>query len=394
MKYCKRQIEKVVTAAAKQFPSLILTGPRQSGKTTLLKHLFAKSHRYVLLDKPQTRLLAEDPELFFQNYPPPIIIDEIQQAPSLFSYIKALIEEKRHVNNRFILTGSQLFPLMENVSESLAGRIAVFTLLPLSLKEKYSSAKDIKFAVLKNNVLRGGYPQVALEKSINLDIWFSSYIQTYLERDVRQLRQVGNLNDFQRLLQLLASINGQVLNLSIISRDLGVAVNTVKDWISILEASGQVILVEPYYVNKGKRIVKSPKLYFLDTGILCFLAGITSPGQIFKGPLSGQFYETVVLLEMLKHFHNRGLMPRIYWWRTSSGDEVDFIVEYKGRIIPVEVKQSANATKEMARGLRIFLKLFADSVKVGYVVNMSKEKIFVGPDIKALPVLEFLKELG
>ncbi|MBU2102162.1 MAG: ATP-binding protein, partial [Candidatus Omnitrophica bacterium] len=330
MRYVTRDIEPIIKTAAAQFPSIILTGPRQSGKTTLLQHLFSKKYTYVSMDDPASRLMATDePVLFFQNYKPPVIIDEIQYAPKLLSYIKIMIDKKRNVAGQFLLTGSQLFPLMAHVSESLAGRIAVFNLLSFSFSELSGRAVPHDMQALKHLVLRGGFPEVNIRKNINLELWFSGYLQTYLERDVRQLRQIGDLADFQRFLQLLAAFNGQVMNLSSFSRDLGVAVNTVKAWVSVLEASGQIVTIKPFYANKGKRIIKSPKIYFLDTGLWCYLSGVVSSAQVFKGSLSGQLLETVVLGEIMRSFHARGKIPRIFWWRTSYGEEVDFIIEDK-----------------------------------------------------------------
>jgi predicted AAA+ superfamily ATPase len=392
--YIKREIEAIFKTAVRQFPSVIVTGPRQSGKTTLLTHLFAKSHNYVTMDNPNTRLMAsKEPELFFENHTPPLIIDEIQYTPQLFSYIKILIDKQRARNGQFLLTGSQLFPLMAKVSDSLAGRIATLALLPLSIKEQFPSQNAFSIDRIKKIGLNGGFPEIAIKKGLNLELWFTSYLQTYLERDVRQLRQIGDLGDFQKFLELIAALNGQILSLSSLSRDLGVAVNTVKAWISILEASNQVVLIKPFYLNKGKRLIKSSKIYFIDSGLLCYLSGISHIQQIFKGPLSGQLFETMVLSEVLKSFWNKGKIPKIYWWRTSYGEEVDFIIEDKGRIIPVEVKLSSNANMQMAKSLKTFCDIFSDRVDKAFLVNLLGERVILDKKITAIPFATFINQL-
>lgn len=396
-RYAVRDIERILKQAVKQFPSVIVTGPRQSGKTTLLKHLFSRSHKYVSMDNPDLRLMAtKEPALFFENFVPPLIIDEIQYAPQLFPYIKIIIDKNREAKGQFLLTGSQIFPLMAKVGESLAGRIAVFTLLSLSFKEQFvrDIARNLRgIEGLKSRILVGGFPELALAQRVNTELWFAGYLQTYLERDVRQLRQIGDLGDFQRFLQLLAAFNGQTINFSILSRDLGIAVNTIKAWLSVLEASGQIISVKPFYLNKGKRIIKNPKVYFLDTGLLCYLSGISSKKQIFKGPLSGQMLETAVIGEVTRNFYNRGKIPRIFWWRTSHGDEVDFVIEDKGKIIPVEVKLSANINSNMAKGLSSFSKLFYEKIDKAFLVNLSGEKLAIQKKIVAIPFAEFIEQL-
>ncbi len=390
--YIERDIEYIVKKAARQFPSLIVTGPRQSGKTTLLKHLFSKTHRYVSLDEPDIRLMAtEDPKLFLNNYPPPVIIDEIQYAPGLFSFLKIVIDKDRSKKGQFLLTGSQSFPLMAKVGESLAGRIAVFKLLSFSFNEQLKRGKGLTLDVLKKMLLRGGFPELIVNKNMDAKLWFTGYLQTYLERDVRQLRQIGDLMDFQRFLELLAASNGQILNLSGLSRDLGVAVNTVKAWISVLEACNQIFLLKPLYKNKGKRIIKSPKVYFLDTGFLCYLTGITQKEQVFKGPLSGQMFESVVLGEIIRNFYNNGQIPRVFYWRTSYGEEVDFIIEREGKFIPVEVKIASRSHKSLARGLFSFSKLFSKETKRAILVNLFGEKLMLGGKIESQPFEHFMQ---
>lgn len=393
-RYINRQIEDTLKIAVKQFPAVIVTGPRQSGKTTLLTHIFGKSYNYVTLDNPNSRLMAtKEPELFFENYKPPLIIDEIQYAPQLFSYLKIMIDKQRSKNGQFLLTGSQVFPLMAKVSDSLAGRIAVLTLLPFSVKEQFNKQTNFSLETIKKIVLRGGFPEVVTKRNLNLELWFSSYLQTYLERDVRQLRQIGDLGDFQRFLGIMTAFNGQVLNLSNISRDLGVAVNTVKAWLSILETSNQVISIKPFYLNKGKRLIKSPRVYFIDSGLLCYLSGIISLEQVFKGPLSGQLFETIVLSEILKSFYNKGKIPKVYWWRTSYGEEVDFIIEDKGKIIPVEVKLTSKANLQMCKGLITFCKLFADRVDKAFLVTLTGEKVILKDKITSISFLEFTNKV-
>lgn len=398
--FTPRALIPTLQKAATQFPALVLTGPRQSGKTTLLKHVLAAQSRYVSLEAPDVRAAAAaDPRGFLALHPPPVIFDEVQYAPDLLPYIKETIDACRNVHGQYFLTGSQNLLLTAQVTESLAGRAAMLRLLPLSQAEEFARpggplpwertklppVSAMPPADLWRSFLRGGYPELVAEPDRDISLWHASFVQTYLERDVRSLRQLGDLTSFQNFLRALAARSGQLLNLSDIARDLGVAVNTAKAWLSILEATFQVIVLRPYYANVGKRLVKTPKVYFTDTGTLCYLAGLKDPAHAAAGPLGGPIFETAVLLQVVKAFLNRGEEPRIHFWRTSAGVEVDLVVEAGNQLIPIEVKLSATPRPAMADGIRAFQEDLGDQAGQGFVVHPGGVHLPLAPNVTAWP---------
>lgn len=381
---------------------MVLTGPRQSGKTTLLKHLFSRTHNYVSLEAPDVRTSAgADPRGFLRAFPPPAIYDEIQYAPDLLSYIKEEIDATRAAKGRFILAGSQNLLMMEKVTESLAGRAAILRLYPFTRRELAGVAdkplpweqagRGAKASPLESGthlwqgIRRGWYPEPASDPGRDVRMWQTSYLQTYLERDVRGLRFVGDLGVFQAFLRTLALRSGQLLNLTDVARDIGVAVNTAKNWLSVLEATFQIIIVRPWHANAGKRLVKTPKVYLTDTGLLCRLAGIRDSDEPAAGPLAGTLFETAVLADTVKTLVNRGEEPHVWFWRTSAGREVDMVLETDKGLIPVEIKLSATPRPEMAAGILSFRSDYGKRVGPGFVVHMGEMLIRVAPEVTAIP---------
>lgn len=348
MDFIDRQVAGRILDAARYFPAVVLCGARQTGKTTLLRHLFP-GHSYVSLDRPLMASMAdEDPEAFLTRYPPPLLIDEVQYAPRLFRYLKAAIDADRHAPGRYILTGSQQFSLMKGVSESLAGRVAVFSFEGLSLRELAGRVSPHAAAESWLPVLtRGGYPELWRDPEMPADLFLDSYIATYLERDVRQVLNVGNLRDFERFMRACALRSGQLLNRSDIARDIGVSVPTVTSWISVLEALGQIHLLEPWFSNPTKRLVKSPKLYFADVALMIRFCGLPADQLLFS-PFIGAVWETFVYAELRKQLAFCGSRAGLWFYRDQSGLEVDFIIDEGGRRHLLECKWTGSPDLRMA----------------------------------------------
>ncbi len=336
--WIEREVAALLREEAARRPALLLTGVRQAGKTSLLERTFPK-HGYVSLDLPAVAEQAESSGAqFLADHPPPVIVDEVQYAPKLLRHVKRAVDERRGAKGQFLLTGSQKLALMEGVSESLAGRVSVIELHTLSLREiEAARGRRLERPAILRSMIEGGFPEVVAE-SLTPARYFSSYVATYLERDVRQALQVRSLRDFDRFLRLCALRTGQLFSSNSLAADVGVSPNTIRSWLSVLEASNVVMLLEPYHGNLGKRVIKTPKLYFLDTGLACFLAGIPDEASLAASGLLGAMFETLVLGQIVRHFANRGDRRAVHFFRDYAGNEVDFVVPSGTRLLLVECK--------------------------------------------------------
>lgn len=402
--YHTRTLESFISKAAASFPVILVTGARQVGKTTLLKTLGEPERVYVTLDDPLVLNLArQDPALFMQRFRPPVLIDEIQYAPELLPFIKMAVDENR-APGRFWLTGSQQFHLMSNVSESLAGRVGIVHMLGLSRMEAggdgvrqrpflpdpalFSTMSEatslLSLQELYTAIWRGSFPALTLSKDMDRDLFFGSYVQTYLQRDVRDLSQVGDEMAFLRFLRASAARTGQILNMAELARDADVAPNTAKRWLSILQSSGLVYLLEPWFTNVTKRIIKTPKLYFLDTGLAAYLTEWSSPATLEAGAMAGAALETWVVGELLKSWWHNGLRAPFHYFRDKEQREIDLLIVQNGVAHPVEIKKTASPDRNAIRHFTVLEKLGL-AVGPGAVISLVRQPLPLTETVWTLP---------
>nr|WP_312579941.1 ATP-binding protein [Sedimentibacter sp.] len=404
MFYINRNVENTVKKSAKMFSTVLITGARQVGKTTLLKHMMGDIP-YVTLDDPILLQSAiEEAGSFFKTAPPPIIVDEIQYAPNLFSYIKMIADESGK-KGQFYLTGSQQFKMMKNVSESLAGRIGIINLLGLSLREiksdsfnepfiptleyidkRKNSVGELEYKEIWKVIHKGSMPAMYADE-IDWQMFYASYTRTYIERDVRELTQVGDELKFIKFMTAIASRTSQMINLTSIANEIGISVPTADRWLSILISSNIVYLLKPYYNNITKRAIKTPKLYFLDTGLAAYLTKWNTPDVLEAGAMSGAFFETFVVSEILKSYYNAGILePSLYYYRDKDAKEIDIIIEQNGMLYPVEIKKTANPGKEHIENFSVLDKIKGINIGNGGVVCMYDKNVHINDKNMTFPV--------
>jgi predicted AAA+ superfamily ATPase len=367
--WIQRQIDYQISELSKSFPALVLTGARQTGKTSLLRHVFP-DHNYVSLDAIEAAELAEkSPAEFLERFPPPVVIDEVQYAPGLFRNLKVAIDRNRHRMGQFILTGSQSFTLMKEISESLAGRCVILELESL-LAGEIMAARKLKpsHATLMKLLVRGTFPELWRDLKIPHEQFYRSYLQSYLERDLRQILNVSRLRDFERFLRSCATRAGQLLNHSELARDVGIAATTAHEWISALQAGNIIVLLEPYFANLGKRLAKSPKLYFTETGLLCHLLGLTEEG-LERTPLVGSVWENFVFAELRRKLHLVAPEQRIYFYRDQQSREIDFLIESGGAVSLLETKWTERPDKSDARTIEQISVLMSEAKPHPLTIN-------------------------
>jgi len=382
----KREIEKVLLKLSSQYPVVTVTGPRQSGKTTLCRKVFP-SKAYVNLEFPDIRQFAiDDPRGFLNQYKDGAIFDEIQRVPELTSYIQGVVDESDNKTGQFILTGSQQFEVIDSIDQSLVGRTALIKLLPFSISELGKQYKGISVNEL---IYKGFYPRI-YDKNLNPTQALGDYFETYVERDIKRLVNVKDLNLFEKFVRLCAGRIGQLLNLQSLANDVGVSHTTIRAWISVLEASYVIFLLPPFYKNISKRLIKSPKLYFYDVGLASFLLGIENVRQVSTHPLKGNLFENLIIMEALKHRFNSGKKSNFTFFRDSSGMEVDLIIGEGREMLPIEIKSGETINKDYFKSLNKFNKLFPNRDKVSAVIY-GGERIEKRSDVLVYPAQKIKK---
>lgn len=401
--YYKRHIKNAINSNLKDYPAVLITGARQVGKSTIFENEY--NYKTITLDNINTlEGIKNDAVGVISSYDKPLVIDEVQKEQTIFNALKYLID-KNKIAGEYLLTGSQKFELMKNVSESLSGRIGILQLLGLSNRElnnekfyepflptkdyllNRKSKNTFNQKKLWSNIQRGSFPKLYDDINFDFERFYSNYIDTYVERDVRNILNVSNLYTFIQFMTALASRAGQILNMNDIAKDIGINVGTVKKWISVLETSNLIYLLQPFSLNINKRIIKSPKIYWLDTGLVCYLCKWLSPDTLKIGAMAGQIFETFVISEILKSYYNAGKKPNMFYFRNTDGQEIDLIFYENGKIYPIEIKSTNKVDKKVIRGFKVLSTYFPNlELSSGGVISMEEELIPLGNDKYIIPI--------
>ena len=403
--YLARTLEKSILKVSDFFPVLLVTGPRQVGKTTILQTCGREGRNYVSLDTLENRSLAQnDPALFLQRFKTPLLIDDIQYAPQLFPYIKAIVDEQKQ-SGMYWLTGSQQFHLMKNVSESLAGRVGILHLEGFSQSERDGQSERPPFLptpeiiearsahapktdieAIFYQIWKGAYPKMHRADDDMWQLFYDAYVQTYIERDIRELGSVGNELDFLKFMKVLAARTGQMLNYSDIARDVGISAPTVKAWVSMLQTSGLIFILQPYHNNINSRVIKTPKVYFMDTGLVCYLTGWNAPQTLENCAMSGELLETYVISEIVKSWWHNGKQPNIYYYRDKDRREIDVILEENGVLYPIEIKKKSNPNSGDIKAFETIETVLKQKRGHGAVLCMAQTHLPITAEVDAVPI--------
>lgn len=403
--YLTRTLEKSIQKVSDFFPVLLVTGPRQVGKTTILQACGSEGRNYISLDTLENRSLAQnDPALFLQRFKAPLLIDEIQYAPQLFPYIKAAVDEQKQ-SGMYWLTGSQQFHLMKNVSESLAGRVGILHLegfsqaerdgqperrlflpTPKAIEARAAFAPKTDIEAVFHQIWKGSYPRMHEADDDMWQFFYDAYVQTYIERDIRDLGSVGNELDFLKFMKVLAARTGQLLNYSDIARDVGISAPTVKAWVSLLQTSGLIFILQPYHNNINSRVIKTPKVYFMDTGLVCYLTGWNAPQTLENCAMSGELLETYVISEIVKSWWHNGKQPNIYYYRDKDRRGIDVILEENGVLYPIEIKKKSNPNAGDIKAFDAIETVLKQKRGHGAVLCMARTHLPITAEVDAVPI--------